>query len=97
MGLLRQDPTVRCMQSALLVFPHHLQQIKHSVLVEAQCFAAHSLKFASCTGRVTLLCFLTKSGVHFIFERLSRAQPHPLCLRQAQRSQNSLSRTLDSF
>ena len=42
MGLLRQDPTVCCMQSALLVFPHHLQQIKHScVMVESTvlCFS----------------------------------------------------------
>ena len=29
MGLLRQETTVDCMQSALLVFPHHLQQMKH--------------------------------------------------------------------
>ena len=40
MGLLRQDPNVGCMQSALLILPHHLQQIKHQCAGggKAQCF-----------------------------------------------------------
>ena len=88
MGLLGQDPTVGCMQSALLVFPHHLQRMKHRCNSSGEHGASDNHQLASCTSRSTsaVLCGQVRHALRLWGS--SSAQPPPLWLRQAQHSYN---------
>ena len=90
MGRLRQYPTVGCMQSALLVFPHHLQCMEHRCNSGGKHTASDNHQLASCTGRRTSAGLFGQSRRALRLWGSSRAQPPPLWPRQAQHSYFSL-------
>ena len=99
MGLLGQDSTVGCMQSALLILPHHLQQMKlSSGVTEVDSTALLTCSRSRCAATVRpWACSLAEEGVHSVYGRGFGAWLTHLWLRQAQELQCSLPGSPVSF